>query len=129
MARHIKTRDYSMVAIINGATKAGVHRDVRKQTSLDACRGKNKMIAARKNIRYDIQMEWTRPAEHGGLEVFDVYASREDGSGWRIVRMDIIDDDGEAVAFNQMSLSAEERLAIDNALEDEWEFTYASTKH
>ena len=128
MARHIKTRDYSMVAIINGATKAGVHRDVRKQASLDACRGTNKMIAARKNPRYDIQTEWTRPAEHGGVEVFDVYATRQDGR-WDIVRMDIIDEDGEPVAFNLLSLTAEEQLSIQNALHDEWEFNYASTKH
>lgn len=119
MARRIKTRDYSMLQIINGATKAGVHRDNPKHASQTACRGEKKMFAARKNPRYDLQMEWTRPAEHGGVEVFDVYGARLAQGGWSIVRMDIIDEDGNPVTFNTMSLSEEERIAIENALEDE----------
>jgi hypothetical protein len=35
--------------------------------------------------------------------------------------MDFIDEDGEPVAFNTMSLSEDERIAIENALQDEWE--------
>lgn len=119
MARRIKTRDYSMLQIINGATKAGVHRDIPKHASQMACRGQNKMFAARKNLPYDLQIEWTRPAEHGGVEVFDVYGARLQPSGWHIVRMDIIDEDGNPVTFNTMSLSEEERIAIENALEDD----------
>jgi hypothetical protein len=119
MARRIKTRDYSMLQIITGATKAGVHRDNPKHASATACRGEKKMFAARKNPRYDLQMEWTRDAEHGGVEVFDVYGARLPQGGWSIVRMDIIDEDGNPVTFNTMSLSEEERLAIENALQDE----------
>jgi hypothetical protein len=121
MARHVKTRDYAMVLLINGATKAGVHRDNRKHAAANACRGQNKMFAARKNLQHDLQIEWTRDAEHGGVEVFDVYGARLAQGGWHIVRMDFIDEDGEPVAFNTMSLSEDERIAIENALQDEWE--------
>ena len=79
------------------------------------------MFAARKNLPFDLQIEWTRNAEHGGVEVFDVYGARLQPNGWHIVRMDIIDEDGEPVTFNTMSLSEEERLAIENALQDESE--------
>jgi len=120
-----KTRDYAMVLLINGATKAGVHRDNRKHASATACRGENKMFAARKPLSFDLQIEWTRPAEHGGVEVFDVYGRKlnpADGAGsWHIARIDIIDEDGEPVFFNALSLSDEECLAIENALQDEWE--------
>lgn len=119
MARRIKTRDYSMLQIIMGATKAGVHRDNPKHASQTACRGEKKMFAARKNPRYDLQIEWTRNAEHGGVEVFDVYGAKLPQGDWEIVRMDIIDEDGNPCTFNTMSLTAEEILAIENALEDE----------
>lgn len=36
----IPVRDELLLAIINGATKAAVHKDRKKQTSKDACRGK-----------------------------------------------------------------------------------------
>lgn len=116
----IKTRDYAMVLLINGATKAGVHRDNRKHAAANACRGKEKMIAARKAIRWDLQTEWTREGQHGETEVFDIYGARLAQGGWHIAHADIIDDDGEPVSFNVMSFSAEELLAIENALEDEW---------
>ena len=34
----IKTRDYAMVKLINGATKAAVHKDHRKEALRVACR-------------------------------------------------------------------------------------------
>ena len=117
----IKTRDYAMVLLINGATKAGVHRDNRKHAAANACKGQTKMYAARKSLKYDLQIEWTRPAEHGGVEVFDVYGAKLQPHGWHIARIDIIDEDGEPVFFNALSLSDEECLAIENALQDEWE--------
>ena len=117
----IKTRDYAMVLLINGATKAGVHRDNRKHAAANACKGQTKMYAARKTLPHDIQIEWTREGQHGETEVFDIYGARLAQGGWHIVRADIIDDDGEPVAFNIMSFSAEEMLAIENALQDEWE--------
>jgi len=116
----IKTRDYAMVLLINGATKAGVHRDNRKHAAANACRGKEKMIAARKATRWDLQTEWTREGQYGETEVFDIYGVRLAQGGWHIAHADIIDDDGEPVSFNVMSFSAEELLAIENALEDEW---------
>ena len=36
----IRSRDYALVALINGATKAGAHRDRRKDASRKACRGR-----------------------------------------------------------------------------------------
>lgn len=116
----IKTRDYSMLQIILGATKAGVHRDNRKHAAANACRGKEKMIAARKTTHWDLQTEWTREGQHGETEVFDIYGVRLAQGGWHIARADIIDEDGEPVTFNVMSFSEEELLAIENALEDEY---------
>lgn len=34
-------RDYLMVALINGATKSGVHKDRKKEKNKKACRGKD----------------------------------------------------------------------------------------
>ncbi len=38
--RAIRTRDHALVALINGATKAGAHRDRRREASRAACRGR-----------------------------------------------------------------------------------------
>ena len=38
--RSIKTRDWAMVKIIHGVTKAGVHSDKKKEVDRSACRGK-----------------------------------------------------------------------------------------
>ena len=40
MNKQIKTRDYFMLQIINGATKAGVHKDKRKEKNKKECRKK-----------------------------------------------------------------------------------------
>lgn len=40
--RPIKTRDHLLVRVINGATKAGVQVDRKKQESRDRCRKKDK---------------------------------------------------------------------------------------
>ena len=34
----IRSRDYALVALINGATKAGAHKNRRKEASRKACR-------------------------------------------------------------------------------------------
>ena len=115
----IKTRDYAMVLLINGATKAGVHRDNRKHVNATACRGKEKMIPARKRLPHDIQIEWTREGQHGETEVFDIYAARLAQGGWHITHADIIDEDGEPVTFNIMSFSEDEIAAIETALTSE----------
>ncbi len=36
----IRARDYLLVALIKGATKAGAHQDRRKEASRWACRGR-----------------------------------------------------------------------------------------
>lgn len=36
-------RDYLLVALINGATKGGIHKDKKKERSRKACRGKVKV--------------------------------------------------------------------------------------
>ena len=109
MARHIKTRDYSMVLLINGATKAGVHRDIRKHASATACRGSKKtMMAQKKNPARSF--DWTRPALHGD-ELFEICV---DDSG-NIVEVYIIDEEGEACAFNHGSFNSEELASIREA--------------
>lgn len=37
--RTIRTRDWALVRLIGGATKAGVHEDRRKEANRRACRG------------------------------------------------------------------------------------------
>lgn len=36
----LRTRDYALVALINGATKSGAHRDRRHEANRKACRGR-----------------------------------------------------------------------------------------
>jgi hypothetical protein len=38
----VKTRDYFMLALIQGATKAGVQKDRRKEADRKACRGRHR---------------------------------------------------------------------------------------
>ena len=38
--RAIRTRDWALVAVINGVTKAGVQPDRRKEAARRACRGR-----------------------------------------------------------------------------------------
>lgn len=38
MKKQIKTRDHLMVKVINGATKAGIHKDKKKAASKASCR-------------------------------------------------------------------------------------------
>ena len=122
MARHVKTRDYAMVLLINGATKAGVHRDNRKHANATACRGPNKpMIAQKKKITRSF--DWTRPALHGD-ELFEVCVD----SNNNIVEVYLIDEEGDAVLFNMLSFSPEEMIVIQNAAHDDWEFRNG-TKH
>lgn len=105
MARNIKTRDYNMVAIINGATKAGTHRDNRKHTNKYAARGKDKMFATKKKAVRTI--DWTRPALHGD-ELFEICL---DDSG-NIIEAYLIDEDDNALHFNLSSFNEEELASI-----------------
>ena len=122
MARRVKTRDYSMLQIIMGATKAGIHRDNRKHASATACRGTNKpMIAQKKKIVHSF--DWTRPALHGD-ELFEVCVDNDN----KIVEVYLIDEEGDSVLFNMLSFSPEEMIAIQNAAHDDWEARHG-TKH
>ena len=73
---HYKTRDYNMVALINGATKAGVFRNNRKHTNKYAARGKKKMPAAvlpHVSDNYNVVFDWERDTD-----LFRVYADVHD---------------------------------------------------
>jgi hypothetical protein len=109
MARHIKTRDYAMVLLINGATKAGTHRDIRKHAAATACRGTKKTMMAQKK-KFSRSYDWTRPAEHGD-ELFEI---RVDDSG-NIVEVYIIDEEGDSWLFNHGSFNDEELASIREA--------------
>lgn len=81
------------------------------------------MYAVRKELPYDIVTEWTRPAEHGGVEVFDIYAQQAD-SGFLITKVILIDEDGSEGVFNVSSFSDEEIRAIEEALQLEWDSSH-----
>lgn len=114
-AMHIKTRDYNMVAIINGATKAGIHRDNRKHTVKYAARGKNKMSVAhsRRPTVSDVQFEYERDTD-----LYRVYADVSDNEV-DILHIALLDDDlneGGRVnpsSFNEDEWAEMERLALE----------------
>ena len=113
MARHIKTRDYSMLQIIMGATKAGIHRDNRKHASAIACRGKKDTMMPATKVKIARTFDWTRPALHGD-ELFEIGVD-EDGS---VIAAALIDEDGNAVPFNLRSFNEEEIKQITEAAGD-----------
>lgn len=113
MARHIKTRDYSMLQIIMGATKAGVHRDNRKHASAIACRGNQKAMMPAHKVKIARTFDWTRPALHGD-ELFEIGVD-EDGS---VIAAALIDEEGNAVPFNLRSFNEEEIKQITEAAGD-----------
>jgi hypothetical protein len=82
------------------------------------------MYAARKEMPYDIVTEWRRPAEHGGDEVFDIYAQHNDGS-FLITKVILIDEDGSEGIFNVASFSDDEIVSIEAALALEWDSNHA----
>lgn len=54
MARtRIRTRDYNMVNIITGATKAGVHADRKKRANAHACRQSKIPLDTWRDSHYD----------------------------------------------------------------------------
>jgi len=109
MPRQVKTRDYNLLLIIGGATKAGIHTDAPKQASRTACRGnKLKMTPAKKILR---TFDWTRPALHGD-ELFEIGV---DGDG-NIVAAAFIDEEGNALPFNLLSFNEEEMSNIREAM-------------
>ena len=108
MPRHVKTRDYNLLLIIGGATKAGVQTDTRKQASLDACRGKKITMTPAKKIARTF--DWTRPALHGD-ELFEIGVDN-DGN---IIAAAFIDEEGNALPFNLLSFNEQEIQSIKEA--------------
>ena len=108
MPRQIKTRDYNLLLIIGGATKAGIHRDARKHASATACRGQNKMLAQKKKSFR--AFDWTRPALHGD-ELCEIHVDETED----IVAAYLIDEDGREIPFNLTSFNEDEIASIREA--------------
>jgi hypothetical protein len=54
MARtRVKTRDYNMVNVIKGATKAAIHVDRKKRANADSCRQSKIPLASWEDSFYD----------------------------------------------------------------------------
>jgi len=123
---HYKTRDYNMVAIINGATKAGVFRDNRKHTNKYAARGKKKMPAAvlAHAPKSDVVTDWERDND-----LFRVYANVDSVDGTptdvEIVEIHLLDDALQpAAVINTSMFTREEWIAIEDAAAEEWRRQY-----
>lgn len=107
MAKRIVTRDYYMVMLINGVTKAGVQRDYRKHASRTACRGEKQTMMPANKVKIARTFDWTRPALHGD-ELFEIGV----GDNGDIVAAAIIDEEGNAIPFNLISFNDEEMNEI-----------------
>lgn len=127
---YYKTRDYNMVALINGATKAGVFRDNRKHNNKTACRRKNKMPAAvlpHVSDNYNVVVDWERDTD-----LFRVYADVHDhiddaGHEVDIEVIHLLDDALQpAAVINTSMFTAEEWQSIKDAAVEEYERQFAS---
>lgn len=122
---HYKTRDYNMVAIINGATKAGVFRDNRKHTNKYAARGKKKMPAAvlAHAPHTDVTVDWERDND-----LFRIYANVTKGTGFispDIVEIHLLDDALQCEAvINTSMFTPDEWESICDAVLEEYERQY-----
>lgn len=103
----IKTRDYSMLQLIMGATKAGVHRDNRKHVNATACRGSKEAMMPATKVKIVHTFDWTRPALHGD-ELFEIGI---DESG-NLAAAALIDEEGNLIPFNLRSFNEEEIQSI-----------------
>ena len=118
---HYKTRDYNMVAIIKGVTKAGVFRDNRKHTNKYAARGKTMPAAVLAHApTSDVTVDWERDTD-----LFRVYAdvhTLDDGSK-DVIILDIhlLDEtlQPEAV-INTSMFNVDEWQNINDAVLEEW---------
>jgi len=55
MARtRVRTRDYNMVNVIKGATKAGIHVDRKKRANADSCRQSKNPLDTWNENEYDL---------------------------------------------------------------------------
>lgn len=119
---HYKTRDYNMVALINGATKAGVFRDYRKHNNKTACRRKNKMPAAvlAHTPKSNVVTDWERDND-----LFRVYANVDSFEGVptdvEIVEIHLLDDALQpAAVINTSMFTREEWIEIEDSAAEEW---------
>ncbi len=110
MPRHIKTRDYNLLLIIGGATKAGIQKDIRKHASKYACRGQNNAMMPANKIKIARTFDWTRPSLHGD-ELFEIGIDEEGN----IIAAALIDEEGNALPFNLHSFNEAEMEEIREA--------------
>lgn len=127
--RSIKSRDYLTVALIMGATKAGVHRDSRKHNNKTACRRKNKMPAAvlpHVSDNYNVVFDWERDTD-----LFRVYADVHDhiddnGHEVDIEVIHLLDDALQPAAVINISMfNEQEWQSIKDAAIEEYERQFA----
>lgn len=125
---HYKTRDYNMVAIINGVTKAGAFRDNRKHTNKYAARRKNKMPAAvipHVSDNHNVVFDWERDTD-----LFRVYADVNDyiddnRHDVTIVQIHLLDDALQpAAVINTSMFTADEWQSIKDGAIEEYERQY-----
>ena len=123
--RSIKSRDYLIVALISGATKAGVFRDNRKHTNKIACRGQTKMPAAvlpHVSDNYNVVFDWERDTD-----LFRVYADvhdhiTDDEHEVDIEVIHLLDDALQpAAVINTSMFNTEEWQNIQDAAVEEYE--------
>jgi hypothetical protein len=96
-----------MMLLINGATKAGAHRDNRKHASATACRGKKDTMMPAHKVKIARTFDWTRPALHGD-ELFEIGVDEHGG----VVAAALIDEEGNTIPFNLLSFNEDEMQEI-----------------
>lgn len=119
--RSIKSRDYLTVALISGATKAGVHRDNRKHTNKYAARGKKMPAAVLAHApKTDVVVDWERDND-----LFRVFANVDSFEGVptdvEIVEIHLLDDALQpAAVINTSMFTREEWIEIEDSAAEEW---------
>ena len=123
---HYKTRDYNIVAIIKGVTKAGVFRDNRKHTNKYAARGKQMpaaVLAHRPHSDFVCDIEWDIDL----LRVFvnfkwaETNGERFNMGEPSIVQIHMLDDLlQEAGVVNMSMFNDEDIQKLNELVMDEW---------
>jgi len=123
---HYKTRDYNIVAIIKGVTKASVFRDNRKHTNKYAARGKQMpaaVLAHRPHSDFSCDIEWDIDL----LRVFVNFKWAEtNGEQFNmgepsIVQIHMLDDLlQEAGVVNMSMFNDEDIQKLNELVMDEW---------
>ena len=115
--RSVKSRDNLMVALINGATKAGTFRDNRKHTNKYAAREKTMPAAVLAHIPdCDVAVDWERDTD-----LYRVYANVT-GDEVDIIEIHLLDDVLQTAAvINTAMFTAGEWHLMESAVLNEWE--------